>query len=116
MPAKWRTDYQKLHHTPRFEFEPSTGGAYGFGVPLRVDSAYVRGYVILGELTNTSDYTLNCLYAYANCLAEDGSILYWGSGDATTGPYEPGDSDRFSIPIYGDYDCSNFVVTAFGNP
>lgn len=99
----------------QFDFEPSTGGADGFSVPVRVDSAEIRGSAILGEMTSTSEYIFNYLYVNAACFDEDGSISYTGGGDARNGPYQSGSTDRFAVELYGN-ECTNFVVNAYGNP
>lgn len=99
----------------QFDFEPSAV-ADAYGVPVRVDNATVRGTGVLGEWTNTSNYTFDRVYVELACFADDGSITYTSDDSSRTGPYGPGAADRFAVEIYGDHDCENFVVTAYGRP
>lgn len=97
-----------------FDYFPVIAGEQDFGVPVRVDSAELRGSGVLGEWTNTSEYTFGTVSAVLACFADDGSITYRLFGDSSNGPYEPGASDRFAVEIYGEPDCENFVISAYG--
>lgn len=87
--------------------------ADGVGVPVLVEDATVRGDGILGNVTNTSSLDYPVVYVEAYCFADDGTITYRGSADIRN--LASGDSAPFSAPRY-DYDCGNFVVSAWGNP
>ncbi len=99
-----------------FVFQPGTGEPDGFGVPVRIDEASVRGSGVLGEVTNTSDYDFGVISTNGACMSDEGAILYWFQGEAIIRPFPMGETARFSADIYGDADCSNFVVVAWGNP
>jgi len=99
----------------RFDYEPSNGGDDGDGVPVRIDSATLRGDAILAQFTNTSNYTFDSVWAYSACFADDGSILDIDQEIVDMGPFESGDSARFALEPRGDRECDNFVVTANGD-
>jgi hypothetical protein len=100
----------------RFDYDPGMGDGDGDGMPLRIDSATVRGDAILSEFTNTSDYTFDSVWAYSACFADDGSILDIDQNIVEMGPYGNGDGDRLVFEPRNVRDCSSFVVTANGNP
>jgi hypothetical protein len=99
-----------------FVYEPGTGEPDGFGVPVQVDQVTIRGNGVLGEVTNTSSYDFGVVRTDGVCMSEAGDILYWFQGEANIRPFPAGETARFSADIYGDVDCTNFVVVAWGNP
>ena len=86
----------------------------GSGIPVRIESAEIRGDAVLGELTNTSEYTFNTVWVWAACFEDDGSLPYLMFALKQNGPYEPGASERYAIELYG-HECANFIVTAHGS-
>jgi hypothetical protein len=99
----------------QFDYEAGTGGEDGWGVPLRVNNAEVRGTAVLGEVTNISVHTFSTLYVRVTCFAENGKILYSKHTGVDNGPYGNEASARFAIDIF-DNNCANFAVSAFGSP
>jgi hypothetical protein len=102
--------------TAEARFDYTMGLAHdGFGVPVQVDSAQVRGEGIVGEITNTGRIDYPVIYLHSICFDASGGAYYWGQSDALRGPIAIGETVAFAIPIY-DHDCDDFVVVAWGNP
>jgi hypothetical protein len=88
----------------------------GYGAPVQIANAAVRGDAIVGEITNTTPDTLNRLTATSMCFDANCTITDRRFSEAATGPYPPGATATFSIPNYVRIDCTNFVVVGTVSP